>query len=298
MPRITSSLLAALLAGLVPPAFAASCEWRAPAHDPFRGDVPAAVDDYPDIPAATRARLKSRMARFAYDDIVTIKRDSIEGNYRYEAALLGMHFGRGRICAEVTRQSWPADHEERSMAYCEDGHCIVVPLVCRNVSRIIRRPTVAVMGGPTAGPTHPLSFEAPGAGLPAGPVAPDAPPTAHILQAPPSTLDRAPPPTDLPLAPAPPLPPLADAPPPAAPPLPGLPTPGPDIPPVVVTPPTVAEPPLPPQEPAPPPFPPLPGMPPLPPAIPEPATWALWGLGLATWLLRTSRRRTAVGDSG
>ncbi|RZJ07313.1 MAG: hypothetical protein EOP39_16740, partial [Rubrivivax sp.] len=126
-------LTAAVLAGVIPPAVAAPnpahCEWRSPAADPFTGDVPAAVDDYTDIPAATRTRLKARMTRFAYDDIVTIRRDSIEGKFRYEPALLDMHFGKRRLCGEVTRKTWLADHEERGLAYCEDGHCVVVPLV-------------------------------------------------------------------------------------------------------------------------------------------------------------------------
>lgn len=285
MSRIAGLLVAAGLLGLAPCATAttatdrsASCEWRAPAHDPFRGDVPGAVDDYSDIPASTRKRLKSRMEQFAYDDIVAIRHDAIEGNFRYEPALLDMHFGNRRICAKVTRQTWQPDHEERGLVYCEDGHCIVVPLVCRNVSRVIRRHGVGVMGGPGAAPTHPLSFDAPAAGLSPVPGMAQEPPTTHILESPPPTLQRLPPATDVPLTPAP-LPPATPAPPP-------------EVPPVVTPPPTVPQP-LPAQEPAPPPLPPLPGMPPLPPvpAIPEPATWLLWAGGLGAFVLWRARRR-------
>jgi hypothetical protein len=267
-----------VLAGLASAATAAGgparCEWRAPARDPFRGDVPGAVDDYTDIPASTRQKLKARMARFAYDDIVTIRRDSIEGNQRYEPALLDMHFGNRRICAEVTRQSWRPDHEERGMAYCEDGHCIVVPLVCRNVSRIRRQPPQVMSGAPSSGqPTHPLTFDAPAAGLQALPpspengVSPPRTPLAALPVAPKPSASPAPP------TPVPPLPPAADSPAPPAPPL--------------------IEP-----EPSPAPLP-LPGMPPLlplppTPAVPEPATCLLWGLGLLALRVAVSTRRIRI----
>lgn len=274
-----------------------SCEWRAPAGDPFRGDVPGAVDDYGGIPARTRARLKARMQKFDYDDIVSIRRDAIEGRYRYGPELLDMHFGQRRICGKVTRQSWQPEHEERGLAYCEDAHCVVVPLVCRNVSRIIRQPAIALMGGPAgAAPAHPpLSFDPPAAGLPPGPTPQDGGPNSHPLLAP------APGGTGLPLAPPPPaplptLPPAAEAPPPAtaAPPQAPTPAPPPDIPPVVTSPPTAPQP-LPPQEPPAPPMPPLPGMPPLPPApaVAEPAPLLLWGLGLLAGVAWSRRRRQA-----
>ena len=277
-----------------------SCEWRAPARDPFRGDVPAAVDDYTDIPAETRARLKARMAKFAYDDIVSIRRDRIEGNYGYEPALLDMHFGNRRLCAQVTRQSWQPDHEERGLAYCEDGHCIVVPLVCRNVSRIVRLPPRVMSGPPATGaPSHPLSFDAPAAGLPPVPAGPEGggPTTRTPLGAPP--VGEAPPATSTPPAPLPPRPPVGEAPPaPAAPP--ATPLPPPEPPPVVTPPPTVPAPP--PIEPQPsPPLPPVTGMPPLPqlppaPPVPEPGSWWLWGLGLLAGLALRWTRRPRIGS--
>lgn len=276
----------------------ASCEWRWPGHDPFLGDVPGAVDDYRDIPAPTRERLKARMRRFAYDDIVAIRRDAIEGEARYEPALLDMHFGNRRLCRQVTRKTWPANHEERGLAYCEDGHCIVVPLVCRNVSRIVRKPVVTTMGGPS-GSGEPLVFEPPSAGLPVGPATPatEEPPTRTPLALPPPA-SRLPPASERPPGPValPPmasLPPVVDAPPPPE-------APGPPAaPPVVVPPPET--PPLPPQ-PGPVPVPVLPptGVPPLPPApaVPEPATALLWAAGLAAGVAWARRRRCTAVVSG
>ena len=114
------------------------CSWDEPGHNPFMGDVVAAIDRYTDIPLAVRTRLKARMARRQYDDIASIRRDSIEGTARYEARIRDMHFGIGRVCTTVSRQAWLPSHQERGLVYCEGSECIIVPTVCRNVSRIRR----------------------------------------------------------------------------------------------------------------------------------------------------------------
>lgn len=125
-----------------PPAIALdSCSWNRPGVDPFMGDVVAAVDRYTDIPADVRARLKARMAKREYDDLVSIRRDSIEGRagQQYGSTIRDMHFGTHQICRTVTRTAWTADMKERGLVYCEGGQCILVPTVCRNVSRISRK---------------------------------------------------------------------------------------------------------------------------------------------------------------
>jgi hypothetical protein len=113
-----------------------ACDWNAPGHNPFMGDVVAAIDAYQDIPAAVRARLQQRMARRAYDEVVRIRRDSIDGRRSYRSEIRDMHFGNGQRCATVDRSAWTAQAVERGLVYCEAGHCILVPTVCRNVSRI------------------------------------------------------------------------------------------------------------------------------------------------------------------
>ena len=117
------------------------CSWNRPGVNPFMGDVVAAVDRYRDIPVDVRARLKARMARREYDDLVSIRRDSIHGRggYDYGSTISEMHFGTHQLCHAVTRTEWSPTMEERGLVYCESGHCILVPTVCRNVSRVARK---------------------------------------------------------------------------------------------------------------------------------------------------------------
>lgn len=148
----------------------AACTWADPGANPYRGSVPAAVESYADIPADVRARLKSRMERRQYDDLAAIRRDSIEGQHSY-TGLRSMHFGGGKLCATVDRSAWKPEHVERGLIYCEAEHCLIVPTVCRNVSRVTRikrEPVAAAEPSEPAGPgiafAGPLLFDAPGAG--------------------------------------------------------------------------------------------------------------------------------------
>lgn len=149
----------------VPPA----CDWARPGYMPFMGDVVGAVDHYRDIPAPVRAKLKQRMAERRYDEIVEIRRDSIVGNADYDGSIRQMHFGDSGMCSNVTRKTWTPDMTERGLVYCESDECILVPTVCRNVSRISRRSTGA---GPAGGdvaagaPGGELLYEPPAAGPP------------------------------------------------------------------------------------------------------------------------------------
>jgi hypothetical protein len=124
-----------MIASLAVASVIAACSWDRQGHDAYTGQVPAAVDRYTDIPALTRAKLRLRMERRTYEDVAVITRDSIEGAQRY-ANLRDMHFGKGQICSSVTRDKWKPQTQERGLVYCEDGHCIIVPTVCRNVSRV------------------------------------------------------------------------------------------------------------------------------------------------------------------
>jgi hypothetical protein len=147
------------------------CSWDRPGHNPFKGDTVAAVDRYADIPAPVRAALKQRMARHQYDEIAAIRRDSIEGRYSY-SELRDMHFGQSQVCRTVTRDKWAADAVERGLVYCESGHCLIVPTVCRNVSRVTRAPLAPAAAGAGAGaegglaaaPQGELAFDPPAAG--------------------------------------------------------------------------------------------------------------------------------------
>lgn len=162
------------------------CSWDSPGTHPYGGTLAAAVDRYTDIPEPTRAALKARMASQRYDDIAVIGRSHITGTASYSPELRDMHFGNGRVCRTVTRQRWAAGAEERGLVYCEAGHCLIVPTVCRNVSRVTRRSVAAQqsVGSGGAGAAHgagsdtasatpalvllpetnELQFDAPGAG--------------------------------------------------------------------------------------------------------------------------------------
>ena len=144
----------------------ATCSWDRPGHNPFMGDVVAAVDRYIDIPTTVRMRLKQRMQARQYDELVLIRRDNIVGRERYQPAIRDMHFGLDQVCREVTRERWTDKMQERGLVYCEQGHCILVPTVCRNVSRIERRPDpIARADSPEAGPPDgELNFDPPSAG--------------------------------------------------------------------------------------------------------------------------------------
>ncbi|MGK5046378.1 MHFG family PEP-CTERM protein [Janthinobacterium sp. GB4P2] len=143
------------------------CSWNRPGADPFMGDVVAAVDRYPDIAPQVREELKARMRARQYDEIVVISRDAIRGKGNYQARISDMHFGPGRVCRNVTRSGWSEQMQERGLVYCVQGQCILVPTICRNVSRITQAPASAP---PAAGGA------APGGGAPvaAVPAAPEA----------------------------------------------------------------------------------------------------------------------------
>lgn len=141
----TLALLFPLVAG------AAECDWNSPGHMPFSGDVPAAVERYQDIPADVRGRLRARMERHQYDEVVEISRYSITGAHAYSPVITGMHFGNGRVCDTVNRERWPLDARERGLVYCDQGHCVMVPTVCRNVSRVTRLTVVLMSPAPAPG---------------------------------------------------------------------------------------------------------------------------------------------------
>ena len=165
MSLIATLALAASAGSTLP-----QCSWDRPGVNPFMGDVVAAVDRYQDIPAATRNKLKARMKARSYDDIALIERNAITGRADYAPEIRDMHFGAGSVCRTVTRAKWAATTQERGLVYCEDGECILVPTVCRNVSRIRRVEKPAATGAATVAASTreaeqaPLEFEAPAAG--------------------------------------------------------------------------------------------------------------------------------------
>ena len=141
-----------------------NCNWNRPGVDPYMGDVVAAVDRYTDIAPQVREQLKQRMRARQYDEIVVISRDAIRGKGNYNARISEMHFGPGRVCRNVTRAGWTEQMQERGLVYCVQGQCILVPTVCRNVSRITQAPAAAppAAGGAAPAADAPAAAAAPG----------------------------------------------------------------------------------------------------------------------------------------
>jgi hypothetical protein len=141
------SLLLAL-ALLAPGNAIADCSWDHPGANRYTGDPVAAVDHYTDISPDIRAALKQRIAARQSDDIVTIHRDSVDdanGKYAYDTQIRDMHFGSSTVCNNVSRSKWAPHKVERALVYCEKDQCLIVPAICGNVSRITRRPGLAVV---------------------------------------------------------------------------------------------------------------------------------------------------------
>jgi hypothetical protein len=141
-----------------------ACSWNTPGRHPYRGTAMEAVSRYVDIPAATRSRLAARIGAGSADDDVIITRDAVEGRHGYHPAITGMHFGRRTVCEEVARERWSATAREPAKVYCEDGHCLIVPRICGNISRIRR----SAAGGAPAGAAGPRAGVQAGGYIPRG----------------------------------------------------------------------------------------------------------------------------------
>ncbi len=133
MPLLASALAASLVVS-------ATCSWNRPGVDPYRGDAAGALSHYPDIPPAARRLLLEKIAAAKPDDDVRIRRDSIAGQRDYDPVIRDMHFGKRRVCGTVDRSGWQAARSEPAAVYCAGEHCILVPRICGNVSRVSRRP--------------------------------------------------------------------------------------------------------------------------------------------------------------
>lgn len=121
-----------------------SCSWDHPGVHPYTGSVTAAIDRYTDIPLQDRILLAQRIQQHDADDTVSIRRDSISGQRDYDPTIRDMHFGAAAVCSTVTRSKWAESRDEAGAVYCVKDHCILVPRICGNISRISRRATPAI----------------------------------------------------------------------------------------------------------------------------------------------------------
>jgi hypothetical protein len=96
--------------------------------------VAQAIHNYQDIPLATRNKLIEKVNKKNYDEIVTISSEGVPGY----SNLRDMHFGTKELCRTVIIPDW-GSKQERGLVFCADNECIIIPTVCRNVSRINKR---------------------------------------------------------------------------------------------------------------------------------------------------------------
>jgi hypothetical protein len=151
-----SLLLAVTLAAAVQP----TCSWDRPGSNPYTGSTADAIDRYTDIPESVRGTLKRRIADHLPDDRVEITRDHITGKSQYNPAIRDMHFGSSSVCGSVSRSKWSELRSEPAAVYCVGEHCILVPKICGNVSRISKLAPAVVQAGraPASENTKPQQF--------------------------------------------------------------------------------------------------------------------------------------------
>lgn len=122
-----------------------NCSWDKPGVNPYKGNIDNAVDYYFDIPKRTREILKARIHAHEESDIVSITKYDISGKYRYGPVIEEMHFGPNLVCTNVTRTRWPETTIQKASVYCEDKHCILVPFICGNFSRIKKADNMIIL---------------------------------------------------------------------------------------------------------------------------------------------------------
>lgn len=120
------------------------CEW-APGTDRYTGDKLAAVDELTHIPKQAREKLKQKMEKHAYDDIVVIHRNYVEGPKGiYGTDITNMRSGANKVCKEVTREKWSLADKQEALVYRVDEWTILDPAACGNIAEIASSPKIAV----------------------------------------------------------------------------------------------------------------------------------------------------------
>jgi len=118
------------------------CEWSNPGSDPYRikGDVTRALSDL-SLSPEDRKLIGSKMDALKYDDMVAVTPQGVDSTTRKEhyAAFRDMHSGHSTCHGPVTTKSWAPDHRELALVYCGSGsQCVLVPLACNNIGLVDR----------------------------------------------------------------------------------------------------------------------------------------------------------------
>lgn len=115
------------------------CDWSNPGHEPYRQHgtehIERALDSYL-FEKKLRDDLVWRIKSMQPDAVVFIRSDGIYSAYGTASNLRDMHSKRGICRGPVDRSAWKPEHSESALVYCSEGHCVAVPVVCGNISRI------------------------------------------------------------------------------------------------------------------------------------------------------------------
>lgn len=132
------------LLGMLPALASASCDWSRPGAAPYRSGsdwtAATAVESYTDIPAAARADLVARIRGQRDDALLLIGRDGLHSPQGVATGLRDMHWRDGLCRGAVSRAGWAPGRVEAALVYCSGPHCVAVPTVCGNVSRVSFEP--------------------------------------------------------------------------------------------------------------------------------------------------------------
>ncbi len=169
---LTAIALAASLSSSASPV--GSCIWQPSHQQPFEGQLAPVLDRFQDMPQALRERLKERINAHRFDEVVSIRRDSIVGQQSYEGQLQGLQAGADNRCTEPNRAQWSDRDEELALSYCEASYCVLVTINGHHLARTKRTalapndpalalldPEAALKAEPTAAAPAPM-VHAPG----------------------------------------------------------------------------------------------------------------------------------------
>jgi len=118
-----------------------NCDWNNPGSNPYRGaSIYSAVQSY-GFPKESTDEIVWKIKANMTDAVIYVKRDSIESPFGIASNLRDMHFGNNKRCnGKVIRNNWNSLDEKPALVYCSSQHCVAIPVVCGNISRIDYRP--------------------------------------------------------------------------------------------------------------------------------------------------------------
>lgn len=115
-------------------------DWSEPGYNKYTGPLNKAINSYQDIPGDVREKLIAAAEKREFSEIVVIDKTGIRGQKWEYINLRQMFFGSGIRAEKVERLYWEPGREERGFVYTVGGYSILVPFICRNVSRVDHQP--------------------------------------------------------------------------------------------------------------------------------------------------------------